>query len=109
MVGKASDRFVWAVDTPEAHPADRLLEAGCRRSAPWAGGTADEHGAQDRVAFPSEYQPPSWRISSLIGTSRRCLGWSASHFCDRVKQSRRCGWVPALALTRFSAPFGALS
>ena len=29
MAGKASERFVWAVDTLEVHPADRLLEVGC--------------------------------------------------------------------------------
>ena len=29
MAGKASDRFVWAVDTLEVRPADRLLEVGC--------------------------------------------------------------------------------
>jgi trans-aconitate methyltransferase len=29
MAGKASERFVWAVDTPEVRPADRLLEVGC--------------------------------------------------------------------------------
>ena len=30
--------------------------------------------------------PASWRISSLIGTSRRRLAWSASHFCNRVNR-----------------------
>ena len=29
MAGKASERFVWAVDTLEVCPADRLLEIGC--------------------------------------------------------------------------------
>src|SRR5918911_3615443 len=29
MAGKASERFFWAVDTPEVRPADRLLEGGC--------------------------------------------------------------------------------
>ena len=29
MAGKASERFVWAVDTLEVGPADRLLEIGC--------------------------------------------------------------------------------
>src|SRR3954453_12316412 len=29
MAGKASGRFVWAVDTLEVRPADRLLEVGC--------------------------------------------------------------------------------
>ena len=29
MAGKASQRFVWAVDTLQVRPADRLLEAGC--------------------------------------------------------------------------------
>jgi len=29
MGGKASERFVWAVDTLEIRPADRLLEVGC--------------------------------------------------------------------------------
>jgi ubiquinone/menaquinone biosynthesis C-methylase UbiE len=29
MAGKASKRFVWAVDTLEVRPADRLLEVGC--------------------------------------------------------------------------------
>jgi SAM-dependent methyltransferase len=29
MAGKASERFVWAVDTLEVRPADRLLEIGC--------------------------------------------------------------------------------
>jgi SAM-dependent methyltransferase len=29
MAGKASERFVWAVDTLEIRPADRLLEVGC--------------------------------------------------------------------------------
>ena len=29
MAGKASERFVWAVDTMEIRPADRLLEVGC--------------------------------------------------------------------------------
>lgn len=29
MAGKASERFVWAVDTLEVRPADRLLEVGC--------------------------------------------------------------------------------
>ena len=29
MAGKASERFVWAVDTLEVGPADRLLEVGC--------------------------------------------------------------------------------
>ena len=29
MTGKASERFVWAVDTLEVRPADRLLEIGC--------------------------------------------------------------------------------
>jgi SAM-dependent methyltransferase len=29
MAGKASERFVWAVDTLDVHPADRLLEVGC--------------------------------------------------------------------------------
>jgi hypothetical protein len=41
------------------------------------------------VAFPGEEQPPSWRISSLTGTSRRRLAWSASHFCNRVKAGAR--------------------
>ena len=27
--GKASERFVWAVDTLEVRPADRLREVGC--------------------------------------------------------------------------------
>src|SRR3982751_2719570 len=29
MAGKASERFVWAIDTLEVRPADRLLEIGC--------------------------------------------------------------------------------
>src|ERR671918_567676 len=29
MAGKAAERFVWAVDTLEVRPADRLLEVGC--------------------------------------------------------------------------------
>src|SRR4051812_18093475 len=29
MAGKASERFVWAVDTLEVRPGDRLLEVGC--------------------------------------------------------------------------------
>src|SRR4051812_25061379 len=29
MAGKASERFVWAGDTLEVRPADRLLEVGC--------------------------------------------------------------------------------
>ena len=29
MAGKASERFVWAVDTLEVRSADRLLEVGC--------------------------------------------------------------------------------
>ena len=29
MASKASERFVWAVDTLEIDPADRLLEVGC--------------------------------------------------------------------------------
>src|ERR671922_1729169 len=29
MAGKASERFVWAVDTLEVRPPDRLLEVGC--------------------------------------------------------------------------------
>jgi cyclopropane fatty-acyl-phospholipid synthase-like methyltransferase len=29
MAGKASERFVWAADTLEVRPADRLLEVGC--------------------------------------------------------------------------------
>ena len=29
MAGKASERLVWAVDTLEVRPADRLLEVGC--------------------------------------------------------------------------------
>ena len=29
MAGKASERFVWAVDTLEVRPADRLFEIGC--------------------------------------------------------------------------------
>jgi len=29
MAGKASQRFVWAVDTLQVRPADRLLEVGC--------------------------------------------------------------------------------
>jgi len=29
MAGKASERLVWAVDTLDVHPADRLLEVGC--------------------------------------------------------------------------------
>ncbi len=29
MAGKASERFVWAVDTLQVGPADRLLEVGC--------------------------------------------------------------------------------
>src|ERR671925_2084285 len=29
MAGKASERVVWAVDTLEVRPADRLLEVGC--------------------------------------------------------------------------------
>src|SRR5215510_9923898 len=29
MAGKASERFVWAVDTLKVRPADRLLEIGC--------------------------------------------------------------------------------
>ena len=29
MAGKASERFVWAVDTLKVRPSDRLLEIGC--------------------------------------------------------------------------------
>jgi SAM-dependent methyltransferase len=29
VAGKASERFVWAVDTLKVRPADRLLEVGC--------------------------------------------------------------------------------
>jgi SAM-dependent methyltransferase len=29
VAGRASERFVWAVDTLEVRPADRLLEVGC--------------------------------------------------------------------------------
>src|ERR687885_1660127 len=29
MAGKASERFVWAVDTLALDPGDRLLEVGC--------------------------------------------------------------------------------
>src|SRR3954449_12943420 len=29
MAGKASERFLWAVDTLEVRPTDRLLEVGC--------------------------------------------------------------------------------
>src|SRR3954466_15756660 len=29
MAGKASERFVWAIDTLGVRPADRLLEIGC--------------------------------------------------------------------------------
>jgi SAM-dependent methyltransferase len=29
MAGKASERFVWAVDTLQVRPTDRLLEVGC--------------------------------------------------------------------------------
>src|SRR3954452_2059942 len=29
MAGKASERFLWAVDTLQVRPADRLLEVGC--------------------------------------------------------------------------------
>src|SRR6185503_19954678 len=29
MAGRASERFVWAVDTLDVRPADRLLEVGC--------------------------------------------------------------------------------
>src|SRR5215212_6710397 len=29
MAGKASERFVWAIDTLEVRPAERLLEVGC--------------------------------------------------------------------------------
>src|SRR3954467_11603762 len=29
MAGKASERFVWAVNTLDVRPADRLLEVGC--------------------------------------------------------------------------------
>jgi SAM-dependent methyltransferase len=29
VAGKASERFIWAVDTLEVRPADRLLELGC--------------------------------------------------------------------------------
>jgi SAM-dependent methyltransferase len=29
MAGKASERFVWAVETLDVRPADRLLEVGC--------------------------------------------------------------------------------
>jgi SAM-dependent methyltransferase len=29
VAGKASERFVWAVDTLEVRPAERLLEVGC--------------------------------------------------------------------------------
>src|SRR4051794_32810462 len=29
VAGRASERFVWAVDTLEVRPADRLLEGGC--------------------------------------------------------------------------------
>src|SRR3954454_18329071 len=29
MAGKTSERFVWAVDTLDVHPADSLLEVGC--------------------------------------------------------------------------------
>ena len=29
MAGKASERFVWAVDTLKVRQADRLLEIGC--------------------------------------------------------------------------------
>src|SRR3954452_10562157 len=31
MAAKASERFVWAVDTLEVRPADRPLEVGCGR------------------------------------------------------------------------------
>ena len=58
----------------------RPVPAVCAMGRP----RADEHGPQRRVAFPGEQQPPSWRISSLIGTSRRRLAWSASHFCNRT-------------------------
>jgi SAM-dependent methyltransferase len=29
VAGKASERFIWAVDTLEVRPAERLLEVGC--------------------------------------------------------------------------------
>jgi hypothetical protein len=44
MAGKASERFVWAVDTLEVRPADRL------RSAPSA--AAPGAGRRDRSKLP---------------------------------------------------------
>jgi hypothetical protein len=46
----------------------RPVPAVCAMGRP----QADEHGPQHRVAFPGEQQPPSWRISSLIGTTSSC-------------------------------------